>query len=145
MLGAPHSASRPLLRHIRERHLALLASIRATIDSGVTVSWFHYPEPYPGLLRPRFVFYQWGEDQSTGFSDRCFLDPPGFHPVEIEAGLSATAPQAAGIVALVKSVNRGLTPEQVENLILKHSTPIGKGILIPDAYEVVAAARNALP
>jgi subtilisin family serine protease len=45
--------------------------------------------------------------------------------VEIEAGLSGTAPQAAGITALVKSINPKLAPRQIEELIAQNATPIG--------------------
>lgn len=119
----------------------ILAAIRRAVDSGTVVSWFHYPESYPGVLRSRFAYAQWGESP-LGFSDRFLTDPPGFHPVEIEAGLSGTAPQAAGIAALVKSVNPKLTPKQIEDLIFQNSTPIGGGILIPDAYQIVVAAKK---
>ena len=119
----------------------LLAAIRRAVDSGTVVSWFHYPESYPGVLRSRFAYAQWGESP-LGFSDRFLTDPPGFHPVEIEAGLSGTAPQAAGIAALVKSVNPKLTPKQIEDLIIQNSSPIGGGILIPDVYQIVVAAKK---
>jgi hypothetical protein len=120
----------------------LQAAVRDAVDHGVAVSWFHYPKPYPGLLRSRFTYYGWG-GAHLGFADRFLTDPPGFHPVEIEAGLSGTAPQAAGIAALVKSINPKLTPKQIEELIVQNATPIGGGVQIPDAYQTVLAAREA--
>ncbi len=121
----------------------LLEVIRSAADRGVTVSWFHYPRRYPGVLRPWFTYFRARRDvKAIGFADRLLTDPPGFHPVEIEAGLSGTAPQGAGIVALVRSVNSKLTPQEIEALIFENSTPIGQGILIPDAYEIVMAATR---
>jgi hypothetical protein len=123
----------------------LLSAVRSAVEAGVVASWFHYPKAEPGVLRPSFTYAGgWDTEQRLGFLDRFTTDPPGFHPVEIEAGLSATAPQAAGIAALAKSVNPGLTPAQVETLIKQHSTDIGGGILIPDACEIVQAARSVL-
>jgi subtilisin family serine protease len=122
----------------------ILSAVRKAADSGVTVSWFHYPEPYPGVLRPTLTYSSWQQELSIGFADRFLTDEPGFHPVEIEAGLSGTAPQAAGIASLVKSVNPELTPTEVEKLIFENSTDIGKGVLIPDAYKIVLAARGRI-
>ena len=34
------------------------------------------------------------------------------------------------------------TPQEIEALIFENSTHIGKGILIPDAYEIVMAASR---
>jgi hypothetical protein len=124
-------------------HPGLLSAIREAVDGGAVVSWFHYPEPYPGLLRSSFTYASWSEDTCIGFSDRFLTNPPGFHPVEIEAGLSGTAPQAAGIAALAKSVNPELNPGQIEKLIYENSTPIGNGVLVPDAYAIVRAAIQA--
>ena len=110
---------------------------------GGVVSWFHYPQPYPGLLRSGFTYpASWGAGQRLGFADRLLTDPPGFHPVDIEAGLSGTAPQAAGIAALVRSVNPKLRPKEIEALISEQATPIGGGVLIPDAHKAVLAARQ---
>jgi len=43
---------------------------------------------------------------------------------------------------LVRSVNHKLTPKQIEDLIVKNATPIGKGVLIPDVYKTLVAARR---
>jgi hypothetical protein len=123
----------------------LLAAVRKAADSGVVVSWFHFPEPHPGVLRSTFTYAWWEEEPRLGFADRFLTDPPGFHPVEIEAGLSGTAPQAAGLAALAKSVNPTLTPAQIEKLIFENSDPIGANVLIPDAYRLVQAARKKTP
>jgi hypothetical protein len=123
----------------------LLAAVRQTADSGVVVSWFHFPEAHPGVLRSTFTYDWWEEEPRLGFADRFLTDPPGFHPVEIEAGLSGTAPQAAGLAALAKSVNPTLTPAQIEKLIVENSDPIGANVLIPDAYRLVQAARKKTP
>ena len=121
----------------------LLAAIRGAVARGVMVSWFHYPRRYPGVLRPSFTYSGgWRDEKAIGFADRFLTDPPGFHPVEIEAGLSGTAPQAAGIVALVRSVNSKLTPQEIEALFFENSTPIGQGILIPDAHAIVSAVSR---
>jgi hypothetical protein len=120
----------------------LLAAVRQAVDSGVVVSWFHYPKAYPGLLRSGFAYGSF-TDVRLGFSDRFLTDPPGVQPVEIEAGLSGTAPQAAGLAALVKSVNKKLSPARIEKLILDNATPIGGGVLIPDAWKTVMAAKDA--
>ncbi len=120
----------------------LLSALRYAVDGGVVASWFNYPESYPGLLRSRFTYSWWETERSIGFADRFLTDSPGFHPVEIEAGLSGTAPQAAGIAALVKSVNAELTPRQVEKLILENSTLIGSEILTPNVCRAVLAAKQ---
>jgi len=123
----------------------LLAAIRKAADNGVVVSWFHFPEAHPGVLQSSFTYAWWVERPCLGFADRFLTDPPGFHPVEIEAGLSGTAPQAAGLAALVKSINPALTGAQVEKLIFENSDPIGANVLIPDAFRVVQAAKKAVP
>ncbi len=120
----------------------LLAAVRKAADGGVVVSWFHFPQAHPGILRSSFTYDWWNEERSLGFADRFLTDPPGFHPIEIEAGLLGTAPQAAGLATLVKSVNPALTPPQVEKLIFENSDPIGANILIPDAYRTVQAAQK---
>lgn len=121
--------------------LDCLAAARKAADSGVAVSRLHFPGPHPGVLRSSFTYAWWVEEPCLGFADRFLTDPPGFHPVEIEAGLSGTAPQAAGLAALVKSVNPALTPAQVEKLIFENSDLIGANVLIPDAFRIVQAAR----
>jgi hypothetical protein len=121
----------------------LVAAAREVVDHGAVLSWFHYPNAHPGLIRSRFAY--WSETGAPlGFADRFLTDPPGFHPVEIEAGLSGTAPQAAGLAALIKSVNAQLTPQQVEELMMQNATPIGLGVLIPDAHRMVLAAMKKL-
>jgi subtilisin family serine protease len=114
------------------------------VDKGVVLSWFHFPKAYPGLLRSRFTYSGWGDTQCIGFADRFLTDEPGFHPVEIEAGLSETAPQAAGLAVLVKSVNSQLKPAEIQKLIFDNSTPIGNNIVIPDAYKIVVAAKETI-
>ena len=109
------------------------------------VSWFHFPQAHPGVLRSTLTYDSSSGEPCLGFADRFLTDPPGFHPVEIEAGLSGTAPQAAGLAALAKSVNPALTPVQVEKLIFENSDPIGANVLIPDAYRLVQAARKKTP
>jgi hypothetical protein len=122
----------------------ILNAAQKAVDKGIVVSWFHYPKAYPGLLRSRFTYNGWGDIQCIGFADRFLTDEPGFHPVEIEAGLSGTAPQAAGLAVLVKSVNSQLTPPEIQKLIFDNSTPIGNNILIPDAYKTVVAAKQMI-
>ncbi|MHC4618282.1 MAG: S8 family serine peptidase [Planctomycetota bacterium] len=124
------------------KNAELLGAVRNTVDSGVVVSWFHFPQAYPGLLRSRFTYWTWAQEPCLGFADRLLTDRPGFHPVEIEAGLSGTAPQAAGIAALAKSVNRELSPKEIKELIFNNSTPIGSGVMVPDAHRIVLAARG---
>ena len=83
------------------------------------------------------------EEPGIRFIDRFLTIPPGFYPVEAAAGLSSTAPQAAGVAALAKSVNPKLTPQQIERLIFENSTPIGNGkVRIPDAYKIVVTAQE---
>lgn len=79
--------------------------------------------------------------KQLGFADRFLTDPPGFHPVEIEAGLSGTAPQAAGLAALLKSVNPKLKPVEIEKILMDTATPINDMVAIPDAYKAVLAAK----
>ncbi len=121
---------------------AIVSAVEEAIGHGIVVSWFHFPREVPGVLRSRMTYASWEQGPNLGLADRFLTDPPGFHPVEIESGLSGTAPQAAGIAALVRSVNSRLTPAQIEELIFKNSTPIGNNIVIPDAYQIVLAARK---
>jgi hypothetical protein len=121
---------------------AIQSAIEEAVSRGIVVSWFHFPRHVPGVLRPRLTYAAWEPGPNLGLADRFLADPPGFHPVEIESGLSGTAPQAAGIAALVRSVNSRLTPAQIEELIFKNSTPIGNNIVIPDAYQIVLAAQQ---
>ena len=121
----------------------LLDAIMDAVSSGVVVSWFHYPNSHAGVLRPRYLYAWMQKGTGIGLSDRFLTDSPGFHPVEIEAGLSNTAPQAAGLAALAKSVNHKLTPEQICRIIWENSTPISDRIRIPDAYRIVLAAQGS--
>lgn len=119
----------------------LLAAIQNAAAGGVCVSWFHYPHSDPRILRSSFTYAWWAEEPCLGFADRFLTDdPPGFHPVEIGAGLSGTAPQAAGLAALVRSVNPQLSPAEVKQIMFENSDPIGGAVLIPDAYRIVQAA-----
>ncbi len=121
---------------------ALLAAIQKATAGGVTVSWFHYPRPDPNILRSSFTYAWWEREPRLGFADRFLTDPPGFRPVEIGAGLSGTAPQAAGLAALVKSVNPQLSPAEIKQIMFENSDPVGGAVLIPDAYRIVKAAQE---
>jgi len=121
----------------------LQAAVQNAAASGVCVSWFHYPHSDPRILRSSFTYAWWEEEPRLGFADRFLTtDPPGFHPVEIGAGLSGTAPQAAGLAALVKSVNPKLSPAEVKQILFENSDSIGGALLIPDAYRIVQAAQK---
>ena len=49
------------------------------------------------------------------------------------------------VAPLARSVSPKLTPRQIQTLIFESATPIGEGILIPDAHAIVtAAARTQL-
>ena len=120
----------------------LLAAIQKAVAGGVTVSWFHYPQSDPNILRSSFTYAWWEQEPRLGCADRFLTDPPGFHPVEIEAGLSGTAPQAAGLAALVKSVNPQLSPAEIKQIMFENSDSIGGAVLIPDAYRMVKAAQE---
>jgi hypothetical protein len=120
----------------------LIDAIDQAVEQGVVVSWFHYPHEHPGILRTTFTYAWWQQDKGIAVLDRFCPDKPGFHPAEIEAGLSPTAPQAAGLVALIKSVNKDLTPAQIEQIIYKNCDPISKNLWVPDAYKIVLAAKG---
>jgi hypothetical protein len=121
----------------------LIAAVQNAAASGVCVSWFHYPQSDPRILRSSFTYAWWEEEPRLGFADRFLTDdPPGFHPVEIGAGLSGTAPQAAGLAALVKSVNPKLSPAEVKRILFENSDSIGGALLIPDACRIVRAAQR---
>jgi subtilisin family serine protease len=121
----------------------LQAAVQNAAASGVCVSWFHYPHSDPRILRSSFTYAWWEEEPRLGFADRFLTtDLPGFHPVEIEAGLSGTAPQAAGLAALVKSVNPKLSPAEVKRIMFENSDSIGGALLIPNAYRIVQAAQK---
>ncbi|MBN2325603.1 MAG: hypothetical protein JXR73_00520 [Candidatus Omnitrophica bacterium] len=118
----------------------VIQAIQDAVDRGVTVSWFHFPDAHPGVLRPSFNYSSHGE--GLGFFDRYMFGEWETWPVDLSCGLSNTAPQAAGIAALVRSVNPDLTPAGITDLIQRNSTPIGKQIFIPDAYEIVKQAKE---
>ncbi len=120
----------------------VMDAVRETADSGIVVSWFH-AESHPGVLRSAFTYSGRSADARPGFSDRFLTDPPGFRPAEIEAGLSGTAPQAAGIAALVRCVNAELTPPEIQALIHKYGDDIGGGARIPNVHRILLAARAA--
>ena len=56
-----------------------------------------------------------------------------------------TAPQAAGIAALVRSVNPRLRADQIERLMFENTTAVGAGLLIPDTGKTVLAAKQTAP
>lgn len=118
----------------------LIQAIDHAVEQGVVVSWFHYPGEHPGVLKTIFPYAWWQEEKRIAVLDRFCPGKPGFHPAEIEAGLSAAAPQAAGLAALAKSVNKELTPAQIKQIIYENSDSISGNLLVPDAYRIVLAA-----
>ncbi|MGD0173354.1 MAG: S8 family serine peptidase [Anaerolineales bacterium] len=107
------------------------AAIDRAIKAGVVYVWFHYDGTNPAVIRPgHFYFSQW----EVGAFDRFFDSDK---PSDLEGGLSETAPQIAGIAALILQNEPQLTPMQVKQRILETATILPGGFSLADAAAAV--------
>jgi subtilisin family serine protease len=81
----------------------------------------------PGTIEPPVLNYP-AAGPPAGTSWGCLSNPPGLqHAWYIQsAGTSAAAPHVAGVAALVKSANPGLTPSQIRTILQRTAEDIGK-------------------
>jgi len=105
--------------------------IDRAIEDGIVVVWFHYQGDNEAVIRPGVTYRPWFE---VGIFDR-FLDED--KPVELAAGLSSTAPQVAGLAALILQHEPSLSPLEVKQRILSSAISLGNGIVIADALAAV--------
>ena len=54
-------------------------------------------------------------------------------------------PWRFGLALAERSANLGLTSQRLEELITQIATPVGSGVLLPDAYKAVLAALKKIP
>jgi hypothetical protein len=113
--------------------VTLIDKIRQARDAGVTVIWFHFPQAEAGIIRPQFTYLA---SNMLATFDR-FIEQDMFYPQEIQAGLSYTSPQVAGLVALIKEKYPNLTPVEVETMLKDHSVTLSNGALIPDMLQIL--------
>jgi hypothetical protein len=107
------------------------AAIERAIDAGIVFVWFHYTGSNQAVIRPGFF---WQSAWEVGAFDR-FLEAD--KPLDLEAGLSNTAPQIAGIAALILQNEPALSPAQVKQRILETSVTLPGGASIADAAAAV--------
>ena len=107
------------------------AAIDRAIATGIVFVWFHYHGPNEAVIRPGFF---WDPRWEVGAFDRFFEDDK---PSELEGGLSCTAPQIAGIAALILQNEPDLSPAEVKRRILETATVLPDGNSIADAAAAV--------
>jgi hypothetical protein len=120
----------------------LVDAIRKARDAGTTVVWFWYPQAESGVIRS---WPAWGGDNAMdriGALDR-FVQDDMFYPQEFSGGWSPTAPQVAGLIAMVKEVAPQAAPEQIRQLLSDHAAfKDAGGWYIPDMNAVLQAAMR---
>jgi hypothetical protein len=107
------------------------AAIDRAITAGIVFVWFHYHGPNEAVIRPGFF---WDPRWEVGAFDRFFEDDK---PSDLEGGLSCTAPQIAGIAALILQNEPDLSPAGVKRRILETATALPDGNSIADAAAAV--------
>ena len=107
-------------------------AIDRAISAGIVFVWFHYDGPNEAVIRPG---YYWHPILQVGAFDRFFDDD---RPSDHEGGLSDTAPQIAGIAALIRQHEPGLSPMAVKQRIIGTATVLPNGNSIADAAAAVA-------
>lgn len=136
-------------------------AVEQAVARGVTVIFIHYPHPlnlFPSWIGPRtgddqrepdVNIYQY--DYTVLFADRYAAlergeDARGYRPF---LSLSSTAPVTAGIVAMMKEVNRALTPADCKEILQAAGRPFTHqgmtGARTPDAAKAVEMARGWPP
>ncbi|CAG0934907.1 Subtilisin DY [Thermoflexales bacterium] len=108
------------------------AAIDRAIAAGVVFVWFHYQGHNDAVIRPGHF---WSSVWEVGAFDRFFDEDK---PSNLEGGLSDTAPQIAGIAALILQNEPGLSPQQVKQRILETASVLPNGTSIADAAAAVA-------
>ena len=107
------------------------AAIDRAIDAGVVFVWFHYSGPNDAVIRPG---YFWDPRWEVGAFDRFFDDDK---PSDLEGGFSCTAPQIAGVAALILQNEPHLSPGEVKQRILETAASLPNGNSIVDAAAAV--------
>lgn len=119
----------------------LVEKINQARDAGITIVWFWYPgsEDEAGIIGSYFTYSSFN-DKLAAF-DR-FIEGDMYYPQEIHAGLSYTAPQLAGLCALLKAKNPDLSPQQVESILKSSSLTLANGALLPDMYRALQSLMD---
>lgn len=115
---------------------ALVDKINEARDKGITIIWFWYPQPEKedGIIGPFFTYFSMGDNIAA--LDR-FVADSMYYPQEMQAGLSCTAPQVAGLAAIIKAKYPNITPKEIENCLKDNSTTLPGGAMVPDMYKVL--------
>lgn len=142
-----------------EARKALDPAVENAVANGVTVIFIHYPHPlnlFPSGIGPRSgdderepdlnIFHY---DYSVVFTERYAAlmrgdDASGYRPF---LSLSSTAPVAAGMVALMKSLDPTLTPADCRRILQEASRSFtfqGRtGARVPDARRALEIVRGS--
>jgi hypothetical protein len=107
------------------------AAIDRATQAGIVFVWFHYRGTNPAVIRPG---YYWDSSWDVGAFDR-FFDPD--KPSDLEGGLSDTAPQIAGIAALVLQNEPHLSPLEMRQRIIETAAVLPNGCSLADAAAAV--------
>jgi hypothetical protein len=124
-----------------EKQAAFDAVIEKAIAKGVVFVYIHYAGKLEGVVVPgpiEFASYHTGEN-------RVFT--VGTNHMETAMfpytwGYSGTAPDVAGVVALIKEVNSSLTPRQIRDILLESQRPTPDGFPLLDASIALEKARK---
>ncbi len=118
-----------------------LAITVGAVDSADHLAYFSSKGPTPRYygIKPEVV--------APGFRIRSLAPGNGYR---IESGTSMASPMVAGIAALLKSKDKGLTPQQIKSAIVNSSVDLGlekmlQGAGRVDAMRAVALASSAVP
>lgn len=116
-------------------------AIQKAVDSGITFSWFAYGEndkvSYDGVLTSSCI---WNHNAGPFVLER-FIDEEGSMPENSSWGRSPTAPQVAGLAALIKAANPQITPKNIANLLKDNSSKFNNGQYISDMYKILSSFK----
>lgn len=123
-------------------------------DAGIVTTFIHYP--HPGNLLPGWIGPRTGDDEREPDLNILHYDYTVVWPLRVqrwESGdrsrigdhpflsISATSPVAAGLVALLRSLDPGLSPEECRRILVESARPLTfermTGARVPDAYQAV--------
>ena len=116
-------------------------AIQKAVDSGITFSWFAYGEndkvSYEGVLSSSCI---WDHNSGPYVLER-FIDKEGTMPENLSWGRSPTAPQVAGLAALIKAANTQISPKEIASLLKDNSFKFADGQYIPNMNKALSSFK----
>jgi hypothetical protein len=135
---------------------SLDAAVSRAVKAGIVVAFIHYP--HPDNLLPTGLVARSGDDEREPDVNILHYDYSvvfvedyqnyvagkprrGYRPF---LSMSSTSPVTAGIVALMRSANRGLTPARCKEILMTTARPlVYEGEKAPRVVDAAAAVKAA--